>query len=72
MVLFADRGAVAPVRIAPDAGALLDRELTEAAQLDPVAARQHRGDLVEDRGDDNLRVAVVKVRGCLRQALDEA
>jgi len=62
-VLLGDLDAVAGARVATDAGiAALDREGAEAAQLDPVATRQSRGDLVEDRGDDDLDVALIKVR----------
>jgi len=72
MALFFYRDAVAGSRIAPDVGgAPFDRERAEAAQLDPVATRQRGCDLVEDRGDNDLSVAVVKVRVGLRQALDE-
>jgi hypothetical protein len=65
---FSLTGTLSPVSgIAPDAGgAPLDRERTEAAQLDPVPVRQRRGDLAEDRGNDNLCVAAVKVRVGLR------
>src|SRR5260370_23512621 len=62
-VLFRDLDAVAGARVAADAGiAALDREGAKAAQLNPVAARQRRGDLVEDRGDDNLDIALIEMR----------
>src|SRR5712691_11673062 len=54
-VLLGDLDAVAGARVAPDAGiAALDRKGTEAAQLDPVAARQRRGDFIENGGDHSL------------------
>src|ERR1700686_3385501 len=56
-----DMGAGA--RIAAGARrALLHRERAEAAQLDPVAARHRRDDLVENGVDDVLHVALVEVR----------
>src|SRR5258708_1360016 len=61
-VLFGDVDAVAGGRVATDAGiAALDREGAEPAQLHPVAASQCGSDLVEDRGDDRLDVALVEV-----------
>src|SRR5712691_8799613 len=54
-VLFGDLDAIAGARVAPDTGiAALDRKGAEAAQLDPIAARQRRGDFVEDGGDHSL------------------
>jgi hypothetical protein len=48
-VLLGDLDAVAGARVAPDPGIPpLDRKGPEAAQLDPVAARQRSGDLAED------------------------
>src|SRR5580704_1351386 len=71
-VLLADVDAVAGARVAADSGvAAFDRERAEAAQLYPVAARQRRRDLVEDRGDDDLDVALVEMRVGLRKSLDE-
>src|SRR5207237_1048070 len=62
-VLLGDLDAVAGARVAADTGvAALHREGAEAAQLDPIAARQGRGDLVEDRGDDDLDVALIEMR----------
>src|SRR5438477_11103939 len=71
-MLFGDLDAVAGARIAAHPGiAALDREGAETAQLDPVAARQRRGDLVKDRSDDNLDVTLIKVRICLGKPLPE-
>src|SRR5580700_3356883 len=71
-VLLADVDAVAGARVAADSGvAAFDRERAEAAQLYPVAARQRRRNLVEDRGDDDLDVALVEMRVGLRKSLDE-
>src|SRR5205085_8538506 len=71
-VLFGDRDAVAGARVAAEAGiAALDRERAKAAQLDPVAAGEGGGDLVEDRVDDHLDIALVKVRIGLRKLLNE-
>src|SRR4029077_1020536 len=48
--LGSDGDLLAGARIAPGARlALLDREGTEAAQLDAIAGRQGLGDLVKDR-----------------------
>src|SRR5215213_5596103 len=53
----------AGARVAPGAGRpILDREGAEAAQLDPVAARHRGDDLVEDRVDDVLDVALIEMR----------
>ncbi len=41
---------------------MLHRERAEAAQLDPVAARQRAGDLVEHDIDDALDVAMEEMR----------
>src|SRR5208282_3076631 len=71
-VLFADLHAFPGTRVATHARAApLDRESAEAAQLDPVAARQGRRDLVEDGGNDAFDVALVKVRIALGQMLDQ-
>src|SRR5438105_5654374 len=71
-VLFRDLDAVASARVAPDAGiAALDREGAEAAQLDPIAARQGRADLVEDGGDDDLDIALVEMRVGFSKPLHE-
>src|SRR5215469_8633235 len=71
-VLFADRDAVAGARVAANASvALLDRERPKAAQLDPITARQRRGDLVKNRGDDDLDIALIEMRVAFRKPLDE-
>src|SRR5580700_8998198 len=71
-VLLADLDAVAGARVAADARlASLDRERAKAAQLDPVAARQRPRDLVEDRGDDDLDIALIEVRVAFRKPLDQ-
>src|SRR5262249_46038264 len=58
-----DRDARAGARVAAFARRpLLDRERPEAAQLDPVAARQGSGDLAQDGVDDILDIPLVKVR----------
>ena len=44
---------------------------TPAAQLDAIAARQCIDNLVEDRVDDVLDIALVQVRIVLGNALDE-
>ena len=52
-VLFGDLDAVAGARVAAGPGvAALHGKRAEAAQFDPVAARQRGGDLVENGGDD--------------------
>src|SRR5579863_2434425 len=71
-VLLADIDTVAGARIAPDAGvAALDRERPETTQLDPVTARQGQGDLIEDRGHDDLHIALVEMRVVFSKPLDE-
>src|SRR4051794_7019497 len=71
-MLFGDLDAVAGARIAAHPGiAALDREGAETAQLDPVAAGQGGGDLVKDRGDDDLDVTLIEVRICLGKPLHE-
>ena len=51
--------------------AMLDRKGAETAQLDPVAARQRGGDLIEDRVHDLLDVPLIEVRVLLGDALNE-
>ena len=59
-------------RVAAGAGwPVLDRKGTKAAQFDAVALRHRAGDLTEDRVDDILNVALIKVRILGRNALDE-
>src|SRR5258706_333362 len=59
-------------RVAPlPRRSILDRERPEAAQLDPVAARQRAHDLIEDDIDDALDVAVIKIGVCSRNTLYE-
>src|SRR5580700_3986212 len=71
-VLLADVDAVAGARVAPDAGiAALDRKRAETAQLDPVATGQGRGDLVKNRGHDDLDIALIEMRIALGKSLDE-
>ena len=48
-----------------------NRERAEAAQLDAVAARQGRADLLEHRAHDPLDVAHVEVRVRLGEPLDQ-
>src|SRR5690606_28902689 len=60
-LLGLDLNGLAGSRIAAGAGlAVLDRERAEAPQFDPVAARERLGDLVEDRRDDPLHVALIR------------
>jgi hypothetical protein len=71
-VLFGNLDAVARARVAADPGvAALHRKRAEAAQLDPVAACQGRGDLVENGGHDRFDIALVKVRVGFRESLNE-
>src|SRR5437763_8713131 len=71
-VLFGDLDTVAGARVAADPRvAALDREGAKAAQFDAVAACQSRGDLIEDRRDDDLDIALIEVRVCLGKPLDE-
>jgi len=71
-VLLGDLDAVAGARIAADAGLPPpDREGAEPAQFDAVATGQGGGDLVENRGDYGLNVALIEVRVCLGKPLHE-
>src|ERR1035441_9137618 len=61
----------AGARVATVAGrTVLDRKGPEAAQFDPVALGHRVGDFAEDRVDDVLNVALIKVwigtRACLQ------
>src|SRR5438552_19059816 len=70
--LLRDRDVRASARVAAGAGrTVLDREGTEAAQLDAIAARQGARDFVQDGVDDVLDVALVQVRIGGRYALHE-
>src|SRR5579883_3210790 len=70
--LFRNLHGFAGARVAPDARlAALHGERAEAAQLDPVAARERAGDLVEDRGYDALDVALVEMWVALGELEDE-
>ena len=51
--------------------AVLHRECTKTAQLDPIAARQGSDDLIEDRVHNVLDIPLVKVRVMLGDTLDE-
>ena len=71
-MLLGDLDAVAGARVAANARVTaLDRERAEAAQFDAVAARQGRGDLIENRRDDDLDIALIKMRICLGKPLHE-
>jgi hypothetical protein len=71
-VFLGDLDAVASARIAADPGVPPpDREGAEPAQFDAVATGQGGGDLVENRGDYGLNVALIKVRVCLGKPLHE-
>src|SRR5690348_2433211 len=64
--------AVAGARVAAEPRfAPLHREGAKAAQLDAVAARQCRSDLIEDRGDDSLDVPLIEMGIAFGQALNE-
>jgi hypothetical protein len=59
--LFSDLDADAGAGIAADAvAAPPDRERAEAAQLDPVAARQRSRNLAKDRRDDDLGITLIR------------
>jgi hypothetical protein len=50
-------------RVAPGARvALLDRERAEPAEFNPLAARERRGDLVENCGDDHFDISGQQMR----------
>jgi hypothetical protein len=58
--------------IAAGAGrTVLDRERAETAQLDAVAARQRRDDLIEDRVDYVLDIPLVQMRVVLGDTLNK-
>jgi hypothetical protein len=50
---------------------MLHRECTETAQLDPVAARQRRDDLIENRVHDILDIPLIEMRVVLGDSLNE-
>jgi hypothetical protein len=50
---------------------MLDRKGAKAAQLDTVTAGQGSRDLIEDRGDDPLHIAVIEMRIELADPKDE-
>jgi hypothetical protein len=59
-VLLGHAHAVAGTRVAADAGvSALDRECPKPAQLDTVTTRERRRDLLKNRGDDDLDVALI-------------
>ena len=71
-MLFGHLDTVAGTRVAADTRVTpLHRERAKAAQLDAIATRQSGGDLIEDRGNDDLDVALIEVRVCLGKPLDE-
>src|SRR2546429_8842830 len=62
----------AGTRIAPGTRrTVLDRKRTEAAQLDPIAARHGRSDLAENGVDDAFHIALVGMRVLRGYALHE-
>src|SRR6267142_433669 len=70
--LLVCRDMRAGARIATCArGAMLDRESAETAQLDTVAARQCRDDLIEDRVHNVLHIPLIEVRVVLGDALNK-
>jgi len=52
-------------------GAVLDGERTETPQLHPVAARQRRHDLIEDRVHDILDIPLVEMRVVFGDTLNQ-
>src|SRR3979409_960165 len=70
--LLVDRHMRAGARIAAGAGgAMLHRERTETAQLDPVAAGQRGDDLIENRVHDVLDIPLIEMRVVLGDTLNE-
>ncbi|MGY4499808.1 hypothetical protein ACVWYH_003739 [Bradyrhizobium sp. GM24.11] len=70
--LLIDRDMGAGARIAAGArGAVLHRESTEAAQLDAVAARECRYDLLENRIHNVLDIPLVQMRVVLGDTLNK-
>ena len=62
----------AGARIAAGAGrTMLHRKCAETAQLDPVAARQRRDDLIEDRVHNVLDIPLIEMRVVLGDALNQ-
>jgi hypothetical protein len=62
----------AGARVVADARvAMLDREGTEAAQLDPVPPGQGGCDLFEDGGDDPLHIVAIEIRTDFADPKDE-
>jgi len=50
---------------------VLHRKRAETAQFDPVAARQSRDDLIEDRVHNVLHIPLIEMRVVLGDALNE-
>src|SRR4030095_12578554 len=70
--LLVDRHMGAGARIAPrPRRTMLDRESTEAAQLDTVAARERCDDLIEDRVHNVRHIPLIEVRVVLGDALNK-
>src|SRR6185437_6826963 len=67
-----DRDVGAGARVAAGAGrTMLDRKGPETAQFDAIAFGHRRGDLVEDRVDDVLDVALIEMRILSGDVLDQ-
>src|SRR4051794_22016513 len=70
--LLIDRHMRAGARIAAGTRrTMLDRERTETAQLDPVAASQGRNDLIENSVHNVLDIPLIKMRVVLGDTLNE-
>src|SRR5208283_506438 len=71
-VLLGNADAVAGPRVAADAGVpALYRERPEPSQLDAIATGQGGGNLVEDRSDDDLDIALIQMRVGFGELLHE-
>src|ERR1700676_2493829 len=70
--LLIHRHMGAGARIAAGAGrAMLHRKRTETTQLDPIAPRQGRDDLIEDRVHNILDIPLIEVRIVLGDTLNQ-
>src|ERR1700721_649237 len=70
--LLINRNMCTGARIAAGAGgAMLDRKCAEAAELDPVAARESSDDFIEDRGHNVLHIPLIEMRVVLGDTLNK-
>jgi len=70
--LLINRNMCTGARIAAGAGrAMLDRKCAEAAELDPVAARESSDDFIENRVHNVLHIPLIEMRVVLGDTLNK-